>query len=101
MATKHTRLNKLRGTGQGSRMVVSVGDLPEGWRFERRSDKFCVWFDDRGNRYKSAAQVEVASRERDFLRSEMTSETETETSASEYELSPLKKPRLPDQPGPR
>ena len=30
MATKRTRLNELRGTGQGSRMVVSVGDLPEG-----------------------------------------------------------------------
>ena len=95
------RLSELRGTGHGSRMVVSASDLPEGWRFERRSAKYCVWFDDLGNRYKSAAQVEVALRERGFLRSAIASETETETSASEYEPSPVKKPRLPDEPAPR
>ena len=41
------RLNQLRGSGLGSRMEVSPENLLEGWRFERRSEKYCVWFDDR------------------------------------------------------
>ena len=96
------RLNEQRGSGLGSRMAVSSTDLPEGWRFERRSDKYCVWFDDRGNRYKSAKQVEAALRERGLLHSCIPSETETETdTASEYEPSPVKRPRGQDHQGPR
>ena len=99
---KRTRLNELRGAGLGSRMLVPAIDLPDGWRFERRSDRYCVWFDDRGNRYKSVKEVEDALRDRGLMRRDLASETETETdTGSEYEPSPIKIPRSEDQPGPR
>ena len=91
-------LNTLRGRGLGSRMMVSASDLPEGWRYERKSDKYCVWFDDKGRQYKSSKKVEAALREQGYLTaSENETETETEPETSEYELSPVKKPRI----GPR
>ena len=72
------RLNLQRGSGLGSRMAASPSKLPDGWRFERRSAKSCVWFDDRGNRYRSSKEVEEALRQRELL-SETETETETET----------------------
>lgn len=91
------RLNELCGSGLGSRMAVSASNLPSGWRFERRSEKYCVWFDDQGKRYKSSKQVEAAMKERGLLA--LPSETEAETdTGSEYEPSPTKKPRAAGQP---
>ena len=40
------RLNLQRGSGLGSRMAASPSKLPDGWRFERRSAKSCVWSQD-------------------------------------------------------
>ena len=91
------RLNELRGSGLGSRMAVSARNLPSGWRFERRSEKYCVWFDDQGKRYKSSRDVEAAMKERGLLVPPSETETETDT-GSEYEPSPTKKPREADQP---
>ena len=58
------RLNEQRGSGLESRMAVSPSDLPEGWRFERHSGKCCIWYDDRGKKYRSSKEVLVALRER-------------------------------------
>ena len=89
------RLSRQRGSGSGSRLMVSEVDLPEGWRFERRSKKSCVWFDENGRRYKSSKEVWKALRERGLL---PMSETETEAeidTVSEYVPSPEKKKTEP------
>ena len=68
--------------------------LPPGWRQEKKSSKYTVWFDDKGNRYKSSSEVERAMRERGFLGvSEDETETETGGETSEFEPSPVKKSR--------
>ena len=50
-------LNTNRGRGFGSRLLVSPEALPDGWRFEKRNDKYCVWFDEKGKRYKSGTSL--------------------------------------------
>ena len=78
-------LNELRGKGIGSRLQVSEVDLPEGWRFERRSAKYSVWYDEQGKQYRSSKDVKLA-----LKRQRVNSESET---ASEYQPSPIKKPQ--------
>ncbi len=80
-------LNRQRGTGFGSRLLVSPEALPEGSRFEKRSEKYCEWFDETGKHYKSSKDVEAALTKRRLLAGEGDTETETETSCSEYEPS--------------
>jgi len=91
-------LHQQRGVGYSSRFRVSEDRLPPGWRRERKSSKYTVWYDDRGIRYKSSIEVERALKERGLLG--VTSEEETETDiggdTSEYEPSPVKKPRTSD-----
>lgn len=77
--------NATRGKGIRSRLLVSDDELPVGWRFERRSAKYGVWFDEHGRQYRSSKEVKLALRQRD-------NELETEAS-SDYQPSPLKKPR--------
>ena len=67
-----------RGVGYSSRFRVTESALPPGWRQEKKSSKYTVWFDDKGNRYKSSSEVERATRERGFL-GVSEDETETET----------------------
>lgn len=86
-------LNAKRGVGFGSRFLVSAEDLPEGWQIEKHSDKFCVWFDDQGRRYKSSKEVQVALRERKPLRIDERG-SGTDTDASEYAPSPVKQPKV-------
>ncbi len=96
------RLNEERGSGLGSGLAVSTSNLPEGWRFERWSAKYCLWFDEKGNRYKSSKEVQKAILgKRVRLETDNPSETETETeaeTASEYECTPVKEPRMASHP---
>ena len=72
-------------------MSVSEDDLPEGWKFTRISSKHCTWIEAHGRQYKSSVDVKAALREQGILKaSEIDTELET---ASEYQPSPLKKPR--------
>lgn len=82
-------LNQARGAGTGSRMGISENDLPPGWEFRRISPKYCVWLDPHGRKYRSSVVVRAALRDQGFLTG---SETELDT-ASEYEPSPLKRPK--------
>ena len=59
-------LNAKRGSGLGARMHVLEDDLPDGWSFERKSERYCVWFDDQGRRYKSSKEVDAALREQGY-----------------------------------
>ena len=59
-------LHELRGLGYSSRFRVSGKDLPLGWRQERRSSKYTVWYDDKGKRYKSSREVELALQDLDY-----------------------------------
>lgn len=77
-------VNTRLGRGVGSRLQVQQADLPDGWRVERASAKCCVWYDEKGRRYRTSTEVVNALRKRNL------SETESET-ASEYNPSPLKK----------
>lgn len=97
--------SRARGLGYGSRFCVSATDLPPGWRRERRSDKYTVWFDENGTRYKSSREVEAALRCRfSHVQAAATAEnkhaseedtlTETGGETSEFELSPAKRPRI-------
>ena len=76
---------------------VSATDLPLGWRMEKKSSKNTVWCDSDCTRYQSSIEVEEALRWRAFSQKlTLLSETETVTggeTASEYEPSPVKKPR--------
>ena len=85
-------MNAKRGEGFGSRFAVSMDDLPEGWQFEKRSEKFCVWFDDQERRYKSSKEVQVALRECRLLETDEGGSA-TDTDASEYAPSPVKWPK--------
>lgn len=90
-------LNAFRGKGLGSRMLVSGSDLPEGWTFERKSDRYCVWIDDKGRRYKSSKEVAAALKAREQASGseyEVGTEIETEIDTSESDTSPLKRPRV-------
>ena len=94
------RLHELRGVGYSSRFRVCGGDLPSGWRQERRSSKYTVWYDDKGRRYKSSREVELALRELDHaaanvneVQAEHTA-TDTAEETSEFEPLPVKKPRF-------
>ena len=75
-------------------MMISEADLPQGWRFERRTAKSCVWFDESGRRYKSSKEVWKALRDRKLLPI-LETETEAETdTASEYAPSPEKMKKI-------
>lgn len=41
-------LHEKRGVGYSSRFRVSEDSLPPGWRREKKSAKYTVWYDDRG-----------------------------------------------------
>jgi len=88
-------LHQKRGVGYSSRFRVSEIRLLPGWRREQRSPKYTVWFDDKGNRYKSSVEVERALREQGLLTdvSEVETETESGGETSEFEPSPVKKSR--------
>ena len=90
-STLHTK----RGVGYSSRFSVPKERLPPGWRQEQKSPKYTVWYDDKGNRYKSSVELERALREQGLLTdvSEVETETETGGETSEFEPSPVKKPR--------
>lgn len=87
-------LHQKRGVGYSSRFRVS-DSLPPGWRREQKSSKYTVWYDDMGRRYKSSVEVERALKERNLLSDASEDETATETGGetSEYEASPVKRPR--------
>ena len=95
MASHAVALVSSREVGEGSRMPKGIA-LPAGWRYERRSEKYSVWYDDKGRRYKSSTEVQEELRKQGLL---LESETDTaEESLSEYEPSPVKKPRNGQQP---
>ena len=87
--------HETHGVGYASRFRVSKDNLPPGWRAEKKSSKCTVWFDEKGTYYRSSLDVERALRERELLLPSDVSETETETGGetSEYEPSPVKRPR--------
>ena len=80
--------------GYSSRFRVSDNLLP-GWRREQKSSKYTVWYNDLGNRNKSSMEVECALKEKNLLSEASEDETATETGSetSEYEASPIKRPR--------
>ena len=90
-----TALHVKRGVGYSSRFRVSKECLPPGSRQERKSPKYTVWYDDKGNCYKSSVELERALREQGLLTdvSEVETETENGGETSELEPSPVKKPR--------
>ena len=94
MATSRA-LHEKRGIGYSSRFRVSEDRLPSGWRCEQKSPKYTVWYDDKGNRYKSSVEVEHAMREQGLVTDVSGEETETEYGGetSEFEPSPVKRPR--------
>lgn len=65
-------------------MLVSPEALPDGWSFDKHSDKYCVWFDEQGKCYKSSKEMETALRKSGPLGTEEDSKTEAK--ASEYSL---------------
>ena len=83
--------HQTRGVGYSSRFRVTEDALPPGWRQERKGAKYTVWFDEKGNRYKSSSEVERAIRALGV--SEEETETETGGETSEFEPSPVKKSR--------
>ena len=62
--SRSSALHQHRGLGYSSRFCVSEDDLPTGWRCEKKSSKYTVWYDDRGNRYKSSVAVKRALEDR-------------------------------------
>ena len=86
-------LHEKHGVGYSSRFHVTEGSLPPGWRQERKSSKYTVWYDAKGKRYKSSVEVEHALREQGLLSDVTEVETETGGETSEFEPSPLKRPR--------
>ena len=46
-----------RGSGYGSRFLVSTDDLPKGWQCVKKSQKYTVWYDEEGKSYKSSCEV--------------------------------------------
>ena len=93
---KYSSSNQKRGVGYGARFNVAEGDLPPGWRCERRGPKYTVWYDNQGKVYRSSKEVEQALMTERLLGDPAPSETDTETGGetSEYEASPVKLPRL-------
>ena len=45
-----------RGSGYGSRFLVSTDDLPKGWQCVKKSPKYTVWLDEEGKSYKSSRE---------------------------------------------
>ena len=90
---KYSSMNQKRGVGYGARFSIAEGDLPPGWRCERRGPKYTVWYDDQGKLYRSSKEVEQALMT-GLLCDPAPSETDTETGGetSEYEASPMKLP---------
>ena len=43
--------------GFGSCLLVLPEALLDSWQFEKCSDKYCVWFDEKGKRYKSSCVI--------------------------------------------
>ena len=87
-------LHQKRGVGYSSRFRIP-DSLPPGWRQEQKSLKYTVWYNDMGRRYKSSVEVERALKERNLLSDASEDETAMETGGetSEYEASPVKRPR--------
>ena len=92
------QLHEKRGVGYSSRFSVRDEDLPLGWRRVNPggSSKYTVWYDSRGKRYKSSADVlRAISAESSTIveSSEVESELDTETGGetSEFEPSPAKR----------
>ena len=95
MAESFSRSSALRGLGYSSRFCVSEDDLPTGWRCEKKSSKYTVWYDDKGNRYKSSVAVKRALEDRQSEEeSDNGTVTETGGETSEFEPSPVKQPRI-------
>ena len=90
------RLHELHGLGYGARFHVSQNDLPPGWRQEKKSPKFTVWYDEKGNRYKFSLDVLRAlwEREQEVNASEGETGDESGGETSEYETSSVKRPRI-------
>ena len=88
-------LHEKCGVGYSSRFRIREGDLPPGWRQVQSSPKCTVWYDDKGKRYRTSLAVERAIREQGFLTDVSETETEAETGGetSEFEPSPVKRPR--------
>jgi len=84
-----------RGIRYSSRIRVSEDRLPSGWRCEQKSPKYTVWYDNKGNRYKSSVEVEHAIREQGLVADISGEEMETEYGGEtlEFEPSPVKRPR--------
>ena len=85
MASHAIALVSSRGVGKGSQIQKGTAkdNLPVGLRYERRSEKCSVWYDDKGWRYKSSTEVQAELRKQGLL---LESETDTaEESLSEYE----------------
>ena len=95
---KSTLAHQKRGVGYGARFSIQEKDLPPGWRCEKRSPKYTLWYDDKGHKYRSSSEVEYALRAHGWISDTAISETETETGGdtSEYESSPVKMPRKQD-----
>ena len=55
-----------------------------------------MWYDENGKQYKSSVKVERVFRQRGLLARVSDTETETGGETSEYEPSPIKKPRIDD-----
>ena len=98
------RLHQLRGLGYASRFRISPEDLPPGWRQEKKSSRFTVWYDDKGTKYKSSVEVQRALQLRDLAsdRDVQTAiesggtTTESGCESTEFEISPLKMPPRTD-----
>lgn len=94
-STTFSVMHQKRGLGYGSRFQVTINNLPPGWRCERKSSKYTVWYDAQGQRYKSSSEVERALKEQGFLGgsgfSDDDTEAETGGETSEYEPTPVKK----------
>ena len=86
------RLHELHGLGYSSRFHISESDLPPGWRVEKRSPKFTVWFDEKGNRYESSLDVQHALENFESSASEGERGGESCGEISEYEPYPVKSP---------
>ena len=50
-------LHEKRGVNYASRFCVTEDSLPPGWQQEKKCAKYTVWYDDKGNRYKSRVEV--------------------------------------------
>ena len=47
---KSTLAHQKCGVGYGARFSIQEKDLPSGWRCEKRSPKYTLWYDDKGTK---------------------------------------------------